>query len=180
MQSAKAPPFKSELLPRIKPQLTNQYRRAHKKGLLLKTCKCHFAKSLEFVASRKGIEAHSAKIEAVSKYSRRMSLKSCRPFLGLCSYCRRLINDFSEFRSQFNWLTKTDTPFNWTEIEEESFAKLRRALKTARVLVRFNANLHTEIPPDSNAYAIGMVILQRNEEDRERMVVCGSRKLLHA
>lgn len=53
-------------------------------------------------------------------------------------------------------------------------------MTTAQVLKHLNADLPAEIHPDKSAYAIGVVLLQRDLEDSEWVVANGSRKILRA
>ena len=47
----------------------------------------------------------------------------------------------------------------------------------APVLVHFDASRDAEIHPDASNYAIGTVVLQRDDENRERVIAYASRRL---
>ena len=78
-------------------------------NLKLKPEKCFLASSevlyLGYVVSREGISADIQKVEAVRSFPRPTNLTSLRSFLGLASYYRRFIPNFSTVASPLYALT---------------------------------------------------------------------------
>ena len=74
-------------------------------------------------------------------------------------------------------LSKKDVPFEWKQEQVEVFRQLKRAMTEAPVLVHFDASRDAEIHPDASNYATGTVVLQRDDENRERVIAYASRRL---
>ncbi len=106
------------------------------------------------------------KFRAFTEFLRPDCLKATRSFLGLCGYYRRFIANFARIASPLHSLSKKDVPFSWGPSEEEAFVLLKEAMTTAPVLVHFNVDLPVEIHPDSSGYAIGIVVVQLDEKNR--------------
>lgn len=53
-------------------------------------------------------------------------------------------------------------------------------MTTALVLVHYDVDLPAETHPEASGYALGVIVIQRNEEHRERVVAYGSRRLIKA
>ena len=66
---------------------------------------------LGYIVSRDGISADPAKIDAVKNFPQPFDVKSLRSFLGLASYYRRFIENFSKVASPFYALTRKDVEF---------------------------------------------------------------------
>ena len=57
-----------------------------------------------------------------------------RNFLGLTSFYRRFVRDFSTIAAPLNDLTKKDMPFVWGTAQEEAFTILKDKLTHAPLL----------------------------------------------
>ena len=102
--------------------LEEVFKRIEKAGLKINPDKCHFStQSLQFlghIISNKGILPDPTKVEAVKNYPAPQNLTQLRAFLGLASYYRRFIKQFSKITTALYELLKKDIPFNWTEERE--------------------------------------------------------------
>ena len=85
--------------------------------LRLKPKKCFlFRNEVEYlghVVTDEGIKPCPKKVAAVKEWKTPTTLKQVRGFLGLASYYRRFIPNFSELASPLTHLTKKDVPFEW-------------------------------------------------------------------
>ena len=75
-----------------------------------------------------------SKIEAVKSWVRPTNVSEVRIFVGLASYYRRFLKEFSSIASPLTNLTKQNVPFVWSDECEESFQKLKTLLTTAPIL----------------------------------------------
>ena len=92
-----------------------------------------------------------------------MTVKHIQSFIGLCSYFRRYVRDFSKISRPLTLLLKKEQPFIWTETQQESFEKLKNAL-AEEVTLSFpnfdNPELLFYVTCDSSDYAIGSCLSQ--------------------
>lgn len=104
--------------------------------LTLNPKKCRFAydqlKFLGHVISNEGVRADPEKTAPVSTFPRPPDKKAVRRFLGLCSYYRRFIRNFSHIAAPLTHLTKEDVPLEWTHEQQTSFEELRGATDNTR------------------------------------------------
>lgn len=67
------------------------------------------------------------------------NISEIRSFLGLASYYRRFVKDFSKISQPLTKLMRKESKFLWSEECEKAFQELKKCLTTAPVL-----NLPTE------------------------------------
>ena len=73
-------------------------------------------------------------MEAIIEWPRQTTVTEVRSFLGLASYCRRFMNDFSKIAAPLTRQTQKNVKFNWTDRWEEHFQLLKDLLTSAPVL----------------------------------------------
>jgi hypothetical protein len=87
--------------------------------------KCHFflptLKFLGHEVSRDGIKPDKDKLIKVKNFLRPVNLRSLRGFLGLASYYRKFIKDFSKKAQPLNQLLQKDEPFEWKAEQQKVF-----------------------------------------------------------
>nr|GEZ21873.1 reverse transcriptase domain-containing protein [Tanacetum cinerariifolium] len=81
-----------------------------------------------------GIHVDPAKIEAVKNWASPTTPTEIRQFLGLASYYRRFIKDFSKIAKSLTILTQKDKKFFWGEDQEMAFQILKQKLCKAPIL----------------------------------------------
>ena len=89
---------------------------------------------LGFDVSRDGIQPSPEKVRTVVEWPRPQSVKDVRSFLGLASFYRRFIQNFSMKARALTDLTKDGIAWKWEDPEERAFRELKRSLITAPVL----------------------------------------------
>ena len=70
------------------------------------------------------------KIEAIIEWSRSTTVTEARSFVGLVSYYRRFMKEFSKIVAPLTRLTQKNIKFNWTDRCEEHF-QMRKDLLTS-------------------------------------------------
>ena len=110
-------------------------------NLQLKLKKCSFLKTetnyLGFIVSENGIKADSKKIEAIKSLQIPTCVREVRSFIGMCSYYRRFVPNFSQIAEPIIALTRKYTHFKWTKIHQKAFGWL--------VVLEFNATLTAKV-----------------------------------
>ena len=159
-------------------------RRLRNANLKLKPAKCKlFRKSLEFlghVVSEKGISCDPKKIEVVKSWPRPKNQKEVKSLLGLASYYRRFLNNFSTIAKPLTNLTSPKTKFEWSDECEEAFKKLKELLTSAPVLGYPQDEGTFILDTDASNVGLGAVLSQvqtHNGEQVERVIAYGSRTL---
>ena len=93
--------------------LTEVFERLQNAGLKLKPRKCHLFQTeviyLGHKVSEKGIETDPQKIVAIEEWPVPTNVHEIHSFIGLCSYYRNFIRDFSEIAEPLHKLTRKDT-----------------------------------------------------------------------
>ena len=112
--------------------------RFEESGLKLKARKCHlFRTEVEFlghVISAEGIRTDPKKTESIRNWPTPSCVKEVRSFLGLCSYYRRFIYQFSDIAKPLHALTEQQQTFIWSEECMNAFATLKRKLTESPIL----------------------------------------------
>ncbi|XP_023816073.1 uncharacterized protein LOC111948248 [Oryzias latipes] len=112
-------------------------------GLKLQPRKCNlFQRKVTYlghVISEGGVATDPTKTMAVREWPMPQTVRQVRSFLCLAGYYRRFIPHFSKIATPLNMLThgtsvKKSTPVTWTELCQQAFDELKRALLNAPVL----------------------------------------------
>ena len=113
-------------------RLAQYLERLRKANLKLKPGKCElFQKSVSFlghVVSENRVSTDPKKIEAVKEWPQPRTSKQVKAFLGLASYYRRFIPEFSTIAKPLTMLTSVKNKFKWTPECDLSFQELKDRL----------------------------------------------------
>ena len=139
--------------------------------MYLKAAKCEFEKTevmfLGFKVLNTGIGANPGYVQGIIDYPSPRNLKECRRFVGMASYYRRFVKDFSRIAHPLHHLTKNDVPWRWTEVEQKAFKTLKSSMSTAPVLAHFDPAAETIVQTDASHYGWGFVISQIDPSTKE-------------
>lgn len=135
-------------------------------------------KYLGYIIDQNGLRTDPEKVEAIINYPIPTSLKQIRRFVGMTSWYRRFIDNFSELTTPITELTK-NKKFHWTDEANNAFMKLKSALVSAPVLSNPRYDLPFIITCDSSDTAIGGTLSQIFE-DGEHVIAYASQKLTTA
>ncbi|KAL6466207.1 hypothetical protein MHYP_G00263400 [Metynnis hypsauchen] len=145
--------------------LKEVFQRFRAAGLKLKPSKCHLARSsvtfLGHHISSAGIRPDPANIEKVSSWPVPHSATEVRAFLGLCSYYRRFIRQFSHIAEPLHRLTHKGVVFEWSSAANDAFQTLKQALTSPPVLAFPNLSAPFLLHTDASLHAIGSVLSQK-------------------
>ena len=150
-------------------------------GLKALPAKCNLLKEevafLGHVIDKNGIRTDPGKIESMEKYPRPKNEKELRRFLGMCNYYRRFIKNFALIARPLHDLTsKKLGKFEWTNIHEQAFLDLKKAMLSPPILAFPSKTGKFILYTDASDFAIGSVLCQL-QDDREKIIAYASRKL---
>ncbi|GBO24268.1 Retrovirus-related Pol polyprotein from transposon 297 [Araneus ventricosus] len=159
--------------------LRKVFQRLQKSNLKLSPKKCRFFQKevtyLGHVISAEGVKTDPGKIKAVVDWPRPDKIHDLRSFLGLCTYYRRFVKNFSTIARPLHKLTEAKSNFNWTEECEKSFNSLKQAL-TSPILTYPRTDKDFILDTDASNEGIRAVISQ-NIGNEERVIAYFSKSL---
>jgi hypothetical protein len=160
------------------------FQRIEKAGLKINPDKCHFgAQSLQFlghIITNKGILPDPSKIEAIKNYPEPQNLTHLRAFLGLASYYRRFIKDFSKVSAPLYGLLKKDIKYEWTDERQQVFQFLKDQLISAPLLSYPDFTKPFILFTDASLTALGAVIEQVGDDGQRHPIAYASRSTTSA
>ena len=157
------------------------WERLRESGLHLKPEKCHLVQEeveyLGFVVSGRGITTSPSKVQAVKEFPVPEDVTSLRSFLGLSSYYRRFIANFSTIAAPLFHLTKKDVPFVWSNRCQEAFQQLKDTLSSASVLAFPDFTKPFVLETDASGKGIGAILSQQEPNMGLKPIAFASRTL---
>jgi len=159
-----------------------------KANLMMKLKKCKFLEqNIEFlghIVGKDGIKVDPAKIEKVKDLKIPTTVREVRSILGLCSYYRKFVKDFSKIAKPLNELLKKNKDneernpkIEWNEERQKAFETLKRKLIEAPILQSPNFNKEFILITDASGIGLGAVLSQLNNEGKEVVIAYASRTL---
>lgn len=157
-------------------------------GLTINLKKSEFCKErlkyLGYVVDKDGLHTDPAKLEIIKNFPRPKSVKNIRSFIGMCSYYRRFIPNFSDVVAPLARLTGgkrgVKINFTWTDLAEQSFIKLKEALISAPVLQCPDFSKPFFVHCDASSYAVGSVLMQEDDDGHSHPIAYFSKLLSKA
>ncbi|UYV71166.1 hypothetical protein LAZ67_8001972 [Cordylochernes scorpioides] len=153
-------------------------------GLTLNASKCRFAYTklliLGHVVSNEGIAPDPEKIISIRKFPTPRTVKDVRAFLGLCSYYRIFIREFSKVALPLQILTRKNHSFAWGKEQELSFNSLKNKLISPEVVTHYDPNKPIGLHTDASDQGLGAVLVHLDENTKERPISYASRTLQKA
>ncbi|UYV80221.1 hypothetical protein LAZ67_18002076, partial [Cordylochernes scorpioides] len=149
-------------------------------NLKLNAKKCRFAfeelEILVHITNQEGIKPAEYNIKAVRDFPQPKKAKEVQSFLGMCSYYRKFIKDFSLIADPLTSLIRKNVQFIWTGKQEEAFQNLKKALMNPPILGHFDPNAATCIHTDASNIGLGATLIQ-NIGGEEKVISYLSRTL---
>src|SRR3954447_6462071 len=149
--------------------------------LKIKLRKCYFCfPSISFlghIVGRNGIAPDPTKVEKIKNFPEPTNIKDLRGALGLFSYYRKFVRDFSKIAKPMLNLLKKDAPFTWGEQQQKAFDELKQRLMEAPILQYPDFTKPFVLYTDASGTGLGAVLSQIDEEKRERVIAYASRSL---
>ncbi|CAK1600455.1 unnamed protein product [Parnassius mnemosyne] len=136
--------------------------------LTLKLKKCQFFQTqinyLGYEISSEGIRPGNLKIQAVENFPEPKNVHEVRQFLGLSSYFRRFVRNFSVIARPLTNLTKKDVRWRFGEEERDAFNKLKEKLVSRPLLALYDPTAPVKVHTDASKMGIGAILMQRHND----------------
>ena len=139
----------------------------------LKLKKCSFlqleTQYLGFIINSNGISPDPKKVEAIRSLPTPTRVREVRSFIGMCSYYRRFIPNFSEIAEPVIALTRKFARFKWTDECQGSFDYLKQSLTVVPLLAYPDPNKHYTLYTDASNSCIGACLTQQSDDAEQFM-----------
>ena len=153
--------------------LEEVFSRLRKANLRLKISKCDFVKEklnyLGHIISNEGISVDPEKVSAVANMQPPKNIRDVRSFLGMASYYRKYVPDFSKIAKPLSSLTRKNAKFQWSLETQTAFETLKQRLLEAPILAFPDITKPFKLYTDASQYALGAVLMQ--EQDGQNRVI---------
>lgn len=152
-------------------------------NLTVNFSKCEFFKTslkyLGYIVGSNSLRTDPEKIASMVNYPRPRTTTEIKRFIGMCSWYRRFIKDFSTQVSPINDLLKgkkKNQVINWTEEAEKAFINIKQLLVSAPVLSQPDFSKKFTVQSDASQTGLGGVLTQIIDGE-ERVIAYASRSL---
>ena len=157
--------------------------RVHRAGLKLKPEKCElFQEKVQFlghIVSAAGIQPDPTNTSKIRQWPEPRTVTEVRQFLGLCSYYRRFVKNFSIIAKPLSDLTSKESELNWTTACQVAFDELKAKL-VGPDITAFPCDAGPFIL-DTDACDVGIgAVLSQVQDGVERVIAYASRSLNRA
>ncbi|GET57228.1 enzymatic polyprotein, putative [Rhizophagus irregularis DAOM 181602=DAOM 197198] len=140
-------------------------------------------KNIEFlghIVGNDGLRPDDKKIGKIKEMKAPTTVKEVRSFLGLCSYYRKFVKNFSKIARPISDLRKKGVPFIWGREQQEAFEKLKEKLIQYPILRHPDWKKEFLLITDASGKGLGAVLSQKDEKGKEVVIAYASRSLLPA
>ena len=110
------------------------------------------------------------KVEGIKTWPQPAKVKDVCSFLGFCNFYWPFIPSFSKIAKPLNELTCKDVPFAWEDKHKVTFNALRDLVTSEPVLRQPQLDKTFEVKVDASGFALGGVLLQRQEDDKKHPI----------
>ena len=117
---------------------------------------------LGYIIDQNGLRADSEKIKPIQDFATPKNVKDVRRLIGMASWYRRFIKNFSGIVAPLTELTKTKNvqAFKWTDKAETAFQNLKTALCSYPILRSPDFEKPFIVQTDASDFALGAALIQ--------------------
>ena len=145
-----------------------------------KKCSC-LQEEVEFLGlrvGRDGIHIGRGRVEAIEEWRKPTSATERRSFIGLAQFFRRFVKGFSQIAAPLTDLTRKGSGIHHCNADcDSAFARLKKALTTAPVLIAPDWEKPFCCHTDASQTAVGGTLTQSDKSGNERVVAYFSKRL---
>ena len=161
-------------------RLETVFKRLYEANLKMKPGKCEFFKSevlfLGHIVGQNGIQPNPQTLTSVKEWKAPTDVKQIQQYLGLCSYYRQYIPNFSHIAAPLTKLTRKGAEFIWDGECQQAFDHLKDRLCSSPLLAYPKPGLKYILDCDASDLGIGAVLSQI-QDGCERPIAYASKRL---
>jgi hypothetical protein len=105
------------------------------------------------------------KVTGVEEWKTPKNVKDIHKFLRFCNFYQQFIRGFSQIVKVLNEHLKKGTQWTWGKSEEKAFQELKQHICKEPVLLQPDQTKPFEVEVDTSNYAIGAVLMQRDDKN---------------
>ena len=147
--------------------LKNVLQELNRNGLKLQKKKCEFfmpqVEYLGFQITTNGISPTQEKVRAIRDSPAPTNIGELRSFTGLVNYYGRFVPNLANLLAPLYKLMRKDVKWEWTEVHEQAFNKIKERLSTDIVLAHYVPDAELILSCDASPYGVGAVLQQRKD-----------------
>ena len=83
------------------------------------------------------------------------SVQELKAYLGLLTYYSDFLPNMSTVLAPFYTLLQKDVPWQWTQVEEDTFKESKTLLTSSNLLIYFDLDLALTLTCDASAHRVG-------------------------
>ena len=159
-------------------------KKLHEVDLQIDIDKCKFKIQkilfLELLIFINDLQMNSWKVDVIQNWKMSWLLTHMQIFIDFCNFYRWFIKNFSKIAQLMIKLTWKDHFFEWTEICQMIFEKLKQQVTTAFILKHFNLIREAILKTDFLNYVNNEVLSQYDDEDILHSVIFYSKNMILA
>jgi hypothetical protein len=115
------------------------------------------------MVSHEGITVDPGKVKEVLEWKPPTTVSKVQSFLGLASYYRQFIPNFSKIAKPITELLKKGNKYLWKEAYDEAFQHLKKLLTTSPMLAQPDTTKPFDIYYDASGTGLGGVLMQEGQ-----------------
>ena len=129
------------------------------------------------IVGKHGVRADSEKVKDIKEWQVPRHVKDLRQFLGLANYLNIYIKNYAKRTKPMSDLLKKDAECTWSEAQVDAFNLVKQSLVEALVLALPDADKPFSVVGDASNFAIGSVLMQKDDDGIDRFISYLSRLL---
>ena len=112
------------------------------------------------VISAKGIAVDLERVRTIQDWDPPKNVKQLRIFLGLASYCRKFVENFSKIAKPMTEFLCKGKRYTWSPACHAGFEELKRRLTTTPILTPPDESQPFQVFCDDSLNGLGRVLMQ--------------------
>jgi len=174
----------SKILKKYRTHVKEVLNKLHEVDLQIDIDKCEFKiqkiSFLKLLIFINDLQMNFRKIDVIRSWKVSWSLIHVQIFIDFCNFYQRFIKNFSKIAQSMIKLTQKDHSFEWTEICQTVFEKLKQQMMTVFVLKHFDLIRKAILKMNFLNYVNDEVLSQYDDEDILHSMIFYSKNMIFA